>query len=86
MSAVKERLVEALRETDLGSGILAADAAVEAAAIRLSEVVREAQAKAVDDIAWQWWVSDLSAEETRARLHALAQAIRNGSLWEAEKP
>ena len=83
MTSTKKRMIEVLQETELGSSIFADAAAIESAAERLAVVVIEAQAKAVDDIAWQWWVSDMTAEETRARLHVLSTSIKEGKLWEA---
>lgn len=85
MNHFKAKIIVALAETELGSGMFATTEQIEAAAEALDPIIREAQAKAVSDVGWQWPTHlNGTGSDTRRRLIDMAPRIQQGSMWLAD--
>lgn len=84
MSGLKGLAAEALTKTALGSGLFVTPEDIDEAATVLAETIREAQAKALEDVGWQWFYPDADTRSVGVRLRAIGQGIRSGTHWEGQ--
>lgn len=71
-----------LEQTALGSSMFATQEELDDAATAIAALIREAQAKAISAVGWQWHYPQMSQRETHERLLEISQAVSAGTHWE----